>query len=136
MGDELCIKNEARCLVYVVVRRRRGILPRSLRADSGLRFALTCILAFSIWCFPVQADTIERGIFAVEYAQGEEELAKETLAILEKGLAEFDEHLPAGKMPIRVIVCSDIATFQRNAGSMGTMPVEGIAESWRSRIVV
>ena len=79
---------------------------------------------------------LSRGPLHVEYAPGDEALARESLEILDKAVAEFGAHLPAGNDPIRVTICPTIEVFRQFAGKYGMARVGGIAKSPQGVIVV
>jgi len=82
------------------------------------------------------AATLRGGLFEIEYADGEESLARKSLAVLQEAQREFAHRLPAGGEPVRVVICSTMGTFRIHARRLGRLPVEGIAQSEKGLIVV
>jgi hypothetical protein len=79
---------------------------------------------------------ISEGIFQVEYLPPDEAVARQTLEILQEGLAEFSHNLPAGDTPIHVKICRTLQEFRGAAGAYGTAQVGGIARSSEGVIIV
>lgn len=109
-------------------------LPARPRVRSAALFA--CTLAVALSAGTAWAGTLTHAPFRIEYAEGERALAERTLRVLEEALTEFSPRLPPGDKPIRVVVCSTMAAFYKNAQRLGAQPVEGVARSEEGVIVV
>lgn len=80
--------------------------------------------------------TLEEAPFVIHFTEGGEELASRSLEILEKGLVSYSRRLPPGEEPIQLHICRTFAEFQRLAGSLGSLRVEGFARSRQGLMVV
>jgi hypothetical protein len=103
------------------------------------RAVFPLVLAFlSLWGVSSAAppSVLSRGLFEIQYASEDEEVAQRSLEILQTGLAEFTEHLLPGDTPIRVTICHTLEDFRRVAGEYGRASVGGIARSRQSMIIV
>ncbi len=76
------------------------------------------------------------GPFRIEYGPRDDTVARDSLAILEEGLAEFEEKLPPGNEPVSVIICGSYQEFSKRAGAYGKGLVGGVADAARGTIVV
>ncbi len=81
-------------------------------------------------------DVLAQGLFQIQYAPRDASTARDALAIVEQGTAEFASQLPAGDTPIRIIICTNTAEFERRAGAYGVPNVSGIARPDKGLIVV
>lgn len=109
---------------------------RPLRPRISGRTLLTCALIVSLAAGTAWAGVLTRAPFSIEYAEGEKALAERTLRVLDEALTEFAPRLTPGDAPIRVVVCSTMAAFYKDAQRLGAQPVEGIARSEEGVIVV
>ena len=98
-------------------------------------FALATVLAWASWAAGGR-ERIASGLLEVAYRPADEEVARDCLAVLEKGLAEFSSKLPAGDAPIRVTICRTLEEFNQMAGAYAGVQVGGIAKSQRGAIIV
>ena len=98
-------------------------------------FALIAFLALASWGAGGR-ECIASGLLDVAYRPADEEVARDCLAVLEKGLGEFSSRLPAGDAPIHVIICRTLEEFNQMAGAYAGVQVGGIAESRRGAIIV
>ena len=80
--------------------------------------------------------TLERGQIRLQYSQGQEAVALETMGVLHTGLATYAQRLPAGEEPIRVHICQTIAEFEGLSGGLPAKRVQGFARSREGLIVL
>jgi hypothetical protein len=73
------------------------------------------------------AGTIESPPFVLAFPDDHRVLAEESLAVLERSLAEFGDRLPAGDEPISIVLCGTHAEFAHYAGSVSQSSVTGVA---------
>ena len=96
---------------------------------------MIAVLGWASWADEGR-ERIASGLIEVAYRPADEEVARDCVAVLVKGLAEFSRKLPAGDEPIRVTICRTLEEFEQRAGSYAGAQVGGIAESERGAIIV
>ena len=79
---------------------------------------------------------LKSGILTLEYWQGDEQVAKDSLAVLNQALSDFAQNLPSGTQPIRVTVCKSVTQFQQRAGQYGRAWVGGVSRTPAGQIAV
>jgi len=94
------------------------------------------VLLASLATFPSLGATLERGPIVVEYTQGNESLALETMEELHTGLTRYGLRLPAGEAPVHVTICATIEEFEALSGGVPAMRVLGFARSEEGIIVL
>ena len=97
--------------------------------------AVTCVF-FCIAFSSGLAATLERGQLRLQYSEGQEAIALETMNVLHTGLATYARRLPAGEEPIRVHICQTIAEFEGLSGGLPSKRVQGFARSREGLIVL
>ena len=108
-----------------------------LHRRHAARLALACVLVcLASAASPGGTNELSRGVLHVIYSAGDEALAAETLATLDKAIQEFDPRLPVGQDPIHVTICATQDAFRRIAGEYGMARVGGIAKSPQGIIIV
>jgi len=112
------------------VRREKHLL----RSPFGV-FALAALLCLAAWGEDGR-QRVASGLLEVAYRPADEGIARECLGVLEAGLAEFSQRLPAGGAPIRVTICRTLEEFNQMAPSYARTQVGGIAKSERGDIIV
>ncbi|MDP7638676.1 MAG: hypothetical protein QGG73_03025 [Candidatus Hydrogenedentes bacterium] len=83
-----------------------------------------------------RADTLEGGIFVVQFSPASDELPRYTLGELEKGLAKYDAYLPPGEAPITVNICRTAREFRHFAGRGAMASIQGFSRSEEGVVVV
>lgn len=112
-------------------------MPSGFWSRSRALARLGVILIFGLVPFFVaHADTLESGVFRIEYTAGDETIAKQSFDTLEGALREFGHRLKPGTDPITVRIASDLAAFNRDASQYMGSDVSGISKSWKGLIVV
>ncbi len=101
------------------------------RVARAVACAVICLVASS----SVGA-TLERGQLRLQYAEGQEAVALETMEVLQSGLRTYSSRLPAGVDPIHVHICQTIEEFRGLSGGLPAMRVEGFARSREGIIVL
>lgn len=82
------------------------------------------------------AATLTRGLITLEYTEGREGLALETMSELESGIAVYGRQLPPGEDPIRVRICETLDEFRDLSGGLPARGVVGFARSQEGVIVL
>lgn len=105
-------------------------LPRVLAA--------VLLLLLGVWTAPAQDGQamLQGGIYTIEYPQGQESLARESLEWLREAEEEFSDRLPAGGEPVRVVICGTAAAFNALAGRFADPAIGGFARPHESLIVI
>jgi len=80
--------------------------------------------------------TLTGSRFIIEFADGDEAVAQQSIAVLDAAQREFADRLPHDGAPIRVVICADIPSFRAHAGRLAKLPLVGLARSRRGVIVV
>lgn len=108
-----------------------------------LHYFIICALVLTGALSPVTAfaadspkDTLQGGLFTIEYPPNQQAVARQTLLILEEALREFGPMLPAGEKPIRVLVTDVSAEFDRYAVHFAGLDVSGLAQPRNDLIIV
>ncbi|MGI6460038.1 MAG: peptidase MA family metallohydrolase [Candidatus Hydrogenedentales bacterium] len=91
-------------------------------------------LTFSAW--GAAAQTLQDGLFYVDYPQGEYQTAVVTLENLQRIAAAWRHRLDPGDAPIVVRICATQGDFAANAGFWAPAEVGGVAHSEEGRIVL
>ena len=102
------------------------------RALAALLFVLAPLVAAA----QDTTNTLQGGIYTIEYPQGEERLARESLAWLQESEADLAKRLPAGDEPVRVVIAGSQAAFNALAGRLGDVRVGGLARAHEGLIVI
>jgi len=97
---------------------------------------LLIALLFSLCSHWAWGDVLRAGVIEIQYHPADAAIAQSSLEVLSKGVKDLSEHLPAGKNPIRVILCHSFAEFAHYAGPYAQVDISGIAEPEKGLIVV
>lgn len=92
-------------------------------------------LAVVVVCGVAGAATIQDGLFVIDYPEGREDLARQTLSTLQKARQEFAIKLPAGDAPIHVLICGSLDDFGARTRRSYSQ-VEGVADSEQGSMVL
>jgi len=99
---------------------------------------ISCLLPLiALLCVVTAGERLVEAPFVIEFDPGRDALARRSLAVLQEARAEVAKRLPCGDAPVRVVICSTMASFERSTRlrSRGHL-VEGVARSEQGVIVV
>ncbi len=97
---------------------------------------ILAVFILALLALTASAETISAGIVEVIFENSDRAAAERSLEVIQEALKQYEEHLPAGNEPIRIVVCHTHPQFYKYSGTYAQGSIIGLAKPFEGLIAV